>query len=108
MDELIRDTRAKATERLTSAQELALLRHSVSDEILSLSEELSSANVAEIRPTLLEEIETMQRNIKELESVKSYVQVVQSALVLRFALHYAFHIWINYNHVLLVNRLSTP
>ncbi|KLO20039.1 hypothetical protein SCHPADRAFT_863786 [Schizopora paradoxa] len=82
VNDLVRDTKAKATERLSSAQELALLRHSVADEILSLSEELSSANVSEMRPTLLEEIETMHRNIKELESVKGYVQVVQSALTL--------------------------
>ena len=35
------------------------------------------------RPTLLEDLETLQRNLKELESVKSYVQVIHRALSLR-------------------------
>ena len=36
------------------------------------------------QPTLLEDLETLQRNLKELESVKSYVQVVHRALFLRW------------------------
>ena len=35
-------------------------------------------------PSLLEEIETLHRNLKELESVKGYVQVIHRALQLRF------------------------
>jgi len=35
------------------------------------------------QPTLLEDLETLQRNLKELESVKSYVQVIHRALSLR-------------------------
>ena len=35
------------------------------------------------QPTLLEDLETLQRNLKELESVKSYVQVIHRALYLR-------------------------
>lgn len=35
--------------------------------------------------TLLEDLETMHRSLKELESVKSYVQVIQHALSLRYA-----------------------
>ena len=80
VDDLVRESREKAGEQLTSAQGLALLRHSVADEISSLSDELSSENVKDLKPTLYEEIETMHRNIKELESVKGYVQIVQSAL----------------------------
>jgi hypothetical protein len=38
------------------------------------------------QPTLLEELETLQRNLKELESVKSYVQVIHRALYLRYGL----------------------
>jgi hypothetical protein len=34
-------------------------------------------------PTLLEDIETLHRNLKELENVKSYVQVIEHALKLR-------------------------
>jgi hypothetical protein len=33
--------------------------------------------------TLLEELETLQRSLKELQSVKGYVQVIQHALKLR-------------------------
>ncbi|KAJ7823548.1 TIP-1 family-domain-containing protein [Mycena olivaceomarginata] len=35
--------------------------------------------------TLLEDIETLHRNLKELQSVKGYVQVIEHALKLRFA-----------------------
>lgn len=35
------------------------------------------------QPTILEDLETLQRNLKELESVKSYVQVIHRALSLR-------------------------
>lgn len=36
------------------------------------------------QPTLLEDLETLQRNLKELESVKSYVQIIHRALYLRY------------------------
>jgi hypothetical protein len=39
---------------------------------------------AESGPTLLEDIETLHRNLKELESVKGYVQVIEHALKLRY------------------------
>src|SRR5258708_4345094 len=35
------------------------------------------------QPTLLQDLETLHRNLKELESVKSYVQVIHRALYLR-------------------------
>lgn len=38
------------------------------------------------RPTLLEDIETLHRSLRELESVKSYVHVIEHALKLRFVL----------------------
>jgi hypothetical protein len=39
----------------------------------------------EKKSTLLEDIETLHRDLKELQSVKAYVQVVEYALKLRFA-----------------------
>jgi hypothetical protein len=39
---------------------------------------------AESGSTLLEDIETLHRSLKELESLKSYVQVIKETLKLRF------------------------
>ena len=68
-----------------TAQELALLRHSLADELSFLSGELESAlsSNPEDGPTLLEELETLHRSLKELDSVKGYVQVIEHALKLR-------------------------
>ena len=69
---------------LETAQELGLIRDSLSDELSYLSGELVSAMSGPDRqPTLLEDLEALQRNLKELESVKSYVQVIHRALSLR-------------------------
>lgn len=68
-----------------SAQELSLLRHSLTDELSYLSRELvSSMSDGETTPTLLEDIETLHRSLKELGSVKSYLRIIQHALTLRF------------------------
>lgn len=81
---LISETRSSAELHLNSAQELSLLRHSLTDELSYLSHELvSSMSEAKIGPTLLEDIETLHRSLKELESVKSYVQIIEHALELR-------------------------
>jgi hypothetical protein len=86
---LISETRLLAESHLHSAQELSLLRHSLADELSYLSEELaSSMSEAESGPTLLEDIETLHRSLKEMESVKSYLQVVEHALKLRFVSWY--------------------
>lgn len=37
-------------------------------------------------PTLLEDMETLHRSLKELESVKSYVQIIEHVLKLRLVL----------------------
>ena len=37
------------------------------------------------RPTLLEDIETLHRDLTGLENVKGYVQIIEHALKLRFA-----------------------
>ena len=84
LDDAIAQTRERAKERLHTAQELALLRHSLADELAYLSEELvSSLSAPEEGPTLLEDLEALHRSLKELESVKGYVQVIERALQLR-------------------------
>ncbi|OCH88619.1 RINT-1 family protein [Obba rivulosa] len=81
VDALIRKSRADAHEALQTAQELSLLRHSLADELSHLSQQLvSSMGEGGSAPTLLEDLETLHRNLKELESVKGYVQVVEHAL----------------------------
>lgn len=45
---------------------------------------MSSMSAPDGQPTLLEEVESMHRSLKELESVKGYIQVVQHALKLRY------------------------
>ena len=85
LDATVQSTRITAEEHLHTAQELSLLRHSLADELSFLSEQLvSSMGSSDGRPTLLEEIETMHRGLKELESIKGYVQVAQQALRLRY------------------------
>lgn len=84
LDVLVAQTREDAAAHLHTAQELSLLRHSLSDELAYLSEQLlSSLAVSDGKVTLLEDLEALHRNVKELESVKSYVQVIQHALKLR-------------------------
>ena len=81
VDQLIISTRSATQDRLHTAQELSLLRHSLADELSFLSQELvSSLSGPDGKPTLLEDIETLHRNLKELESVKGYIQVVEYAL----------------------------
>ncbi|TFK93535.1 hypothetical protein K466DRAFT_572441 [Polyporus arcularius HHB13444] len=83
VDVVITRTREKATEHLHTAQELSLLRHSLADELSFLSGELvSSLSGPEEGPTLLEDLEALHRSLKELESVKGYVQVIEHALKL--------------------------
>ena len=84
VDALIRETRQEANAQLVTAKELALLRHSLADELSSLAEELDSSIAADDSgPSLLEEIEVLHRNLKELQSVKGYVEVIHRALQLR-------------------------
>ncbi|KAL5535279.1 hypothetical protein ACEPAF_3373 [Sanghuangporus sanghuang] len=80
---LIHETRSRAKEQLVTAQELSLLRHSLSDEVSSLTEELESTTTLKgSELSLLEEIETLHRNLRELENVKGYVQIIHRALQL--------------------------
>ncbi|KAJ7596730.1 TIP-1 family-domain-containing protein [Mycena floridula] len=77
----ISETREAAGRNLQAAQELSLLRHSLADELEFLSQTLiSTLSDGPQQPTLLEEIETLHRSLKELESVKGYVLVIEHAL----------------------------
>lgn len=84
---LISNTRVSAEEHLATSKELSLRRHSLADELSELSSELVSVlHDGESKPTLLEDIEALHRNLKELESIKQYVQIIQHGLQLRFVL----------------------
>ena len=83
IDELISTTRSTASEHLHTAQELSLLRHSLADELSTFTSELISS-MSDGQPTLHEDIEVMHRNLKELESIKTYVHVIQRALSMRY------------------------
>ncbi|GLB36487.1 putative RINT-1 / TIP-1 family protein [Lyophyllum shimeji] len=83
IDALLADTHVSTETYIHTAQELSLLRHSLTDELAELSQELiSTLSDGEGKSTLLEDIETLHRNLKELQSVKSYVQVAEHALKL--------------------------
>jgi len=84
VDSITAQTLRDANEYLETARGLELIRDSLSDELSYMSDEfLSSMSGPETQPTLLEDLETLQRNLKELESVKSYVRVIHRALSLR-------------------------
>jgi len=83
---LTTSTRMGAILQLDKAKDLASLRDSLEDDLAYLSHDLVSAlNLTgdDNGPTLLEDIETMHRALKELESVRSYVTVVERTLQLR-------------------------
>lgn len=86
IDILTTTTRIEAILQLDKAKELASLRDSLEDDLAYLSHDLVSTlspTGDDNRPTLLEDIETMHRALKELESVRSYVAVVERTLQLR-------------------------
>ncbi|KAH7927393.1 hypothetical protein BV22DRAFT_1085155 [Leucogyrophana mollusca] len=74
-----------ALTHLESARELGLERQGLTDELAALSHELVSSlghSDGESKPTLLEDVETMHRALKELEGVGAYVSIVERALAL--------------------------
>jgi RAD50-interacting protein 1 len=74
---MLAETRA----RLHTAQELSLSRHSLLDDLASLRGDLtSSLSNPDRQPTLLEELETLQRQLAELNHVRDYIRVVHHAL----------------------------
>ncbi|KAF8528017.1 RINT-1 family protein [Hysterangium stoloniferum] len=79
---LIRDTICTAHQHLSTARELSLTRHVLEDELVSLAGDLVSPLRSDLgqSPTLLEDLESLHRNLKELEGVKSYVVIVERML----------------------------
>jgi len=72
---------------LNTAKELSLLRHSLHDDLSDLTRELVSLGYNEERePLLLEDLERLHRNLKELQSVKQYVQIIEYVLILRWVI----------------------
>jgi len=87
VDEVLKETRQTVETHLNVAQELSLLRHSLNDELTDLTKDLASLEYNEDRePLLLEDLDTLHRNLRELLSVKQYVQVIQRALQLRYVM----------------------
>jgi len=82
--EFLHQTRQSLRTELDAAQNLSLLRHSLNDELSYMKDDLVTLNYDEVRePSLLEDLETLQRNLKELTSVKQYIQVIEHCLQLR-------------------------
>lgn len=81
----ISNTISSTRDHLATAQELSLVRHALADELSALSAELVSfLNPAgDVKPTLLEELESLHRDLKELENVRNYVLMIERALRLR-------------------------
>lgn len=83
IETLVSNTRTEAETHLQLAQELSLQRHGIVDNLTELSQQLvSDMTLEERQPTLLEDIETLHRNLKELTSIRSYVRVIEHALSL--------------------------
>lgn len=81
---MVTETRAAVENHLNTAKELSLIRHSLNDELSDLTRGLISLEYNEDRePLLLEDLETLHRNLKELQSVKEYIQVIEHVLKLR-------------------------
>lgn len=82
--EFLRQTRDDANSLLTNAKEFSLERHTLADVLAELNKDLvSTMSDGESQPTLLEDLQTLHRNLKELESVRSYVLVIRHTLQLR-------------------------
>ncbi|PPQ63719.1 hypothetical protein CVT24_004299 [Panaeolus cyanescens] len=83
VDEAIRKARESAKRHLSLAQDLSLQRHSLEDELSELSQTLLPLTYAsDQESSLLQDLETLHRNLKELQSVKEYVEVIDGVLVL--------------------------
>ncbi|KIY47067.1 hypothetical protein FISHEDRAFT_66233 [Fistulina hepatica ATCC 64428] len=75
--------RASTLEHLDTAQALSLQRHTLTDELAALTEELLSVMWSGPgSATLLEDLETRHRGLKELQSIYDYVAIVERALSL--------------------------
>ncbi|KAE9401979.1 hypothetical protein BT96DRAFT_918567 [Gymnopus androsaceus JB14] len=80
---LIAEAKSSAHSHVETAQNLSLLRHSLTDELVDLTQGLLSSMSSEPgSSTLLEDIETLHRNLNDLQGVKGYAQVVKHVLEL--------------------------
>ncbi|KAF5384043.1 hypothetical protein D9757_006987 [Collybiopsis confluens] len=83
VEKLISETSSTAHLHLETAQNLSLLRHSLTDELVDLTDGLLSSISSEPgNPTLLEDIEALHRNLSDLQGVKGYAQVIKHVLEL--------------------------
>lgn len=83
LDDFLRKARELTNEKREQGQELAHEYHSLTDDLSYLTEYLFSSMSDESRgPTILEDVETLHRNLKELENIKEYVQVIRHTLTL--------------------------
>lgn len=77
----ITSTLTSASTYLHSAKELSLTRHSLVDQLSTLTEELLPSGQDKQR-TLLEELEDLHVRLNELQNARSYVAVIEKALEL--------------------------
>lgn len=81
----VRNSLEKARELLATAKETALSRYALTDDILVLKDELVPFEVAESK-TLLGDLESSHERLEQLEQARTYLQIVERGLHLRFAL----------------------
>ncbi|KAJ3971227.1 TIP-1 family-domain-containing protein [Lentinula raphanica] len=83
VDALIAKTKLSAHSHVETAQNLSLLRHSLTDELVDLTDGLVSSMSSEPgSSTLLEDIETLHRHLDDLQGVRGYAQVIKHTLEL--------------------------
>ncbi|KAJ8703048.1 hypothetical protein PTI98_001704 [Pleurotus ostreatus] len=84
VDSTITGTRALAAAHLHTAQELSLVRHSLADELADITEDLLPhfSDDGERTSTLLEDIQSLHRDLDELSNLKEYVLVIERAVKL--------------------------
>ncbi|KAF9498112.1 hypothetical protein BDN71DRAFT_1443821 [Pleurotus eryngii] len=84
VDSMITATRSSAAAHLHTAQELSLVRHSLADELADINEDLVPhfSDDGERTSTLLEDIQSLHRDLGELSNLKEYVLVIERAIKL--------------------------
>ncbi|KAJ4476586.1 TIP-1 family-domain-containing protein [Lentinula aciculospora] len=83
VDAFMAKAKTSAHSHVETAQNLSLLRHSLTDELVDLTDGLLSPLSSEPgSSTLLEDIETLHRNLDDLQGVKGYARVIEHALEL--------------------------
>ncbi|KAF4572590.1 hypothetical protein EYR36_007098 [Pleurotus pulmonarius] len=84
VDTMITATRESAAAHLHTAQELSLVRHSLADELADINEDLVPhfSDDGERTSTLLEDIQSLHRDLDELSNLKEYVLVIERTVKL--------------------------